>query len=72
MIHLTVSVERHKMLEEEKQKKNEEIAMLREQYDSAMEQKQAKIAKEIQSEIQQMQSHLDLELKRQQLIQKEA
>lgn len=60
------------MLEEEKEKKNEEISMLREQYDAALEQKQLRIAKEIESEIEQVQNQLDLELKRQQLIQKEA
>lgn len=65
-------VERQKILEEEREKKNEEISMLREQYDAALEQKQARIAKEIDSEIEQIQGQFELELKRQQLIQKEA
>lgn len=60
------------MLEEEKKKKNEEISILREQYLTAIEQKHARIAKEIESEIEYIQSNLELELKRQQLITKEA
>lgn len=65
-------VQRQKMLEEEREKKNEEISMLKEQYDAAMEHKQLRIAKEIENEIEQVQSQLELELKRQQLIKKEA
>lgn len=60
------------MLEEEKKKKNEEISLLREQYLAAIEHKQSRIAKEIESEIEHIQSNLELELKRQQLIVKEA
>lgn len=66
------TVERQKILEEEREKKTEEINMLREQYVIALEQKQSRIAKEIEKEIEQVQSQLELQLKRQQLIQKEA
>lgn len=72
MFIFCILVQRQKMLEEEREKKNEEISMLKEQYDAAIEQKQLRIAKEIESEIEQVESQLELELKRQQLIQKEA
>lgn len=65
-------MERQKLINEEKEKKTEEISILKEQYITAMEQKQLGIAKEIQSEMQQIQNQFELELKRQQLIQKEA
>lgn len=60
------------MLQEDREKKMDEINMLREHYAAALEQKQSRIAAEIDSEIRQIQNDLEFELKRQQLIEKEA
>ncbi|XP_057668490.1 gamma-tubulin complex component 6 [Diorhabda carinulata] len=64
--------EREKVILVENEKKMEEMAYLREQYDSAMEQKQIRIAREIQEEIVQMEDNLRTELKRQNLVKEEA
>lgn len=65
-------MERQRVLEEERLKKNEEIIILREQYAIAMEQKQSRIAKEIETEMKQVEDQFQMELQRQKLIQEEA
>lgn len=65
-------VVRQRILEEDRLKKNEEIMILREQYAIALEQKQSRIAKEIEAEMKQVEDQFQMELKRQKLVQEEA
>ncbi|KAG5898433.1 hypothetical protein JTB14_036516 [Gonioctena quinquepunctata] len=67
-----LDLERQKMIMEQTEKKIEEMNMLKEQYDAALEQKQLRISKEIQEEIKQVEENLETERKRQKLVQEEA
>ncbi|XP_018569572.1 gamma-tubulin complex component 6 [Anoplophora glabripennis] len=67
-----LTLERQKILEEQNEKKLEDIVALKEQYDSALLQKQSKIALEVEKEMKQEEENLKIELKRQRLIQDEA
>jgi hypothetical protein len=69
---VSISVERKKALEEEKEKKLDEITALKEQYDSALQLKQSRIASEIETEIKLIQFNLSVENARDKLIEKEA
>jgi hypothetical protein len=72
MSNVSISVERKKALEEEKEKKLDEITALKEQYDSALQLKQSRIASEIETEIKLIQFNLSVENARDKLIEKEA
>ncbi|KAJ8949056.1 hypothetical protein NQ318_016958 [Aromia moschata] len=67
-----LELERQKIIQEQNEKKMEEIAMLREQYDTALLEKQTRIAMEVEREMKQIEQNLDVELKRQKLIKDEA
>ncbi|CAH1116129.1 unnamed protein product [Phaedon cochleariae] len=67
-----LELERQKRSMEQNEKKLEEINSLREQYDAAMEQKQLRIAREIEEDMRQEEENLAIELKRQKLIHEEA
>jgi hypothetical protein len=67
-----LELERKKALEEEKEKKLDEITALKEQYDSALQLKQSRIASEIETEIKLIQFNLSVENARDKLIEKEA
>nr|XP_023022250.1 gamma-tubulin complex component 6 [Leptinotarsa decemlineata] len=67
-----LELEREKILLEQNEKKFEEMNMLKEQYVAALEEKQLRIAKEIQEELNQVEESFETELKRQKLIQEEA
>ncbi|KAJ8981891.1 hypothetical protein NQ317_007283 [Molorchus minor] len=64
-------IERQKITQEQNEKKLEEIIFLKEQYDAALEQKQTRIAIEIEKDIKEVQQNLEIELKRQKLIEDE-
>ncbi|KAJ8967629.1 hypothetical protein NQ314_002748 [Rhamnusium bicolor] len=67
-----LELERQKVLQEQNEKKAEEITMLRDQYEAALQQKQSRIAMEIEKEMREMEENLNIEIKRQKLIQDEA
>ncbi|KAJ3646288.1 hypothetical protein Zmor_023880 [Zophobas morio] len=67
-----LELERKKVLEEEKEKKLDEITVLKEQYDSALQLKQSRIASEIETEIKQIEFNISIENVRDKLIEKEA
>ncbi|KAJ8913230.1 hypothetical protein NQ315_016173 [Exocentrus adspersus] len=67
-----LTLERRRVLHEKNEKKFEEIAVLKEQYDAALMLKQSRIALEIEKEMQQIEDNLDIELRRQRLILDEA
>ncbi|RZB39557.1 gamma-tubulin complex component 6, partial [Asbolus verrucosus] len=67
-----LELERKKMLEEEKEKKLDEMIALKEQYDSALQLKQTRIAAEIESEMKLIEFNLSIENFRDKLIEKEA
>ncbi|KAK9887922.1 hypothetical protein WA026_000224 [Henosepilachna vigintioctopunctata] len=67
-----IEVERQKSALEEREKKLEERAMLKEQYDMALQQKQFNILQDIEREIKIIENSIQIEEKRQRLIQQEA
>lgn len=64
--------ERQKQIEESREKKLEEAAMLREQYETAMLQNQIKLCMEIRKEIETLEENMSFENLREKLIQEEA
>ncbi|CAH0564249.1 unnamed protein product [Brassicogethes aeneus] len=67
-----IELERKKAVQEYKEKRNEELLMLKEQYDSAVELKQIRMAAEIEREIKVSQENFALEAMRQELVEQEA
>lgn len=65
-------VERQRDAQEQHEKKLEELLMLKEQYESAIEQKQLNIYREIEKDINTMIENLRIEQMREKLIEEEA
>ncbi|KAF7285504.1 hypothetical protein GWI33_010602 [Rhynchophorus ferrugineus] len=67
-----LELERQKLKEEQRERKIEELIILKEQYDAAFEQKHLKIYKDLEREIGLMQEEIKIEAMRDKLIEQEA